>query len=66
MNSAIQKIAQEIDLHPQNAVMRGKGYKPIFTAHPLARILIVGQAPGIQTQERNRPWDDKSGEQLRR
>ncbi len=41
------------------------GPKPIFQAHPDARILIAGQAPGSKTHEKGIPFDDASGERLR-
>ena len=39
--------------------------RPVLTAHPNAKILIVGQAPGIKVHQSGIPWDDKSGENLR-
>jgi uracil-DNA glycosylase len=41
------------------------GPKPIFQAHPAARLLIAGQAPGSKTHERGVPFDDASGDRLR-
>lgn len=41
------------------------GAKPIFQAHPAARIVIAGQAPGRKTHEKGIPFDDASGERLR-
>lgn len=42
------------------------GPKPILQASSNARILIAGQAPGQVTHQRGRPFDDASGERLRR
>ena len=42
------------------------GPKPILQAHSDARILIAGQAPGQITHQRGLPFDDASGERLRR
>ncbi|WP_036233312.1 uracil-DNA glycosylase family protein [Marinobacterium litorale] len=39
--------------------------KPIFQAHPAARILIIGQAPGRKAHEAGVPFDDPSGQRLR-
>ena len=39
--------------------------RPILSAHQDARILILGQAPGIRVHESGIPWDDPSGERLR-
>lgn len=41
------------------------GPKPIFQIHPEARILIIGQAPGIKAHESGIPWNDLSGVRLR-
>lgn len=41
------------------------GPRPILQAGQGARILIVGQAPGRITHEKNRPFDDPSGNRLR-
>lgn len=41
------------------------GPKPILRAHTAARLLIVGQAPGIQVHKTGIPWNDPSGERLR-
>jgi uracil-DNA glycosylase len=40
--------------------------KPVFTIHPKAIILIIGQAPGQKVQDSGIPWDDQSGNELRR
>lgn len=41
------------------------GPKPLLQAHPNARILIAGQAPGRRTHDKGIPFDDPSGERLR-
>lgn len=41
------------------------GPRPIFQAHPDARILLSGQAPGRITHAKGRPFDDPSGDRLR-
>lgn len=41
------------------------GPKPLVVAHPDARILILGQAPGKATHEAGVPWRDRSGDRLR-
>jgi uracil-DNA glycosylase len=40
--------------------------KPIFQLHPEAKILIIGQAPGIKAHDANKPFADASGERLRK
>jgi len=41
------------------------GPRPVLTAHPRARILVIGQAPGRRVHESGVPWDDASGKRLR-
>jgi uracil-DNA glycosylase len=41
------------------------GVRPVVTAHPNARIVVVGQAPGLAVHLSGIPWDDKSGDTLR-
>jgi uracil-DNA glycosylase len=41
------------------------GPRPVVQAHPSARLLIVGQAPGIKVHETGIPWNDASGDRLR-
>lgn len=40
--------------------------KPILRASSTARLLIVGQAPGIRVHHTGIPWNDPSGDRLRR
>ncbi|GIX29732.1 MAG: uracil-DNA glycosylase [Porticoccaceae bacterium] len=42
------------------------GPRPVLRAAPQARILIVGQAPGRRVHETGLPWNDPSGDCLRR
>ena len=42
------------------------GPRPIVTAHPEAKIVIIGQAPGAKVHNSGIPWDDASGRQLRK
>lgn len=39
--------------------------KPILQFHHKARVLLVGQAPGIRAHESGKPWNDASGDRLR-
>ena len=41
------------------------GPRPVLCAGESARILIVGQAPGLRVHITGIPWDDPSGERLR-
>jgi uracil-DNA glycosylase len=40
--------------------------RPIIQASSKSAILIIGQAPGQKVQDSGIPWDDKSGDELRR
>jgi uracil-DNA glycosylase len=42
------------------------GPRPIVAAHPEAKIVIIGQAPGTKVHMTGIPWDDPSGNQLRK
>ena len=42
------------------------GPRPIVTAHPDSKIVIIGQAPGTKVHNSGIPWDDASGQQLRK
>jgi len=41
------------------------GPRPVLQASAEARILIVGQAPGLRAHTSGIPWDDRSGDRLR-
>ena len=41
------------------------GPRPVVTAHPESKIVIIGQAPGSKVHNSGIPWDDASGRQLR-
>jgi uracil-DNA glycosylase len=40
--------------------------RPVLAAHRQSKIAIIGQAPGSVVHRTGVPWDDKSGENLRR
>jgi uracil-DNA glycosylase len=42
------------------------GCRPVLAAHPKSRILIIGQAPGRIVHASGIPFDDRSGDNLRR
>lgn len=42
------------------------GCRPVFEAVPESRIVIIGQAPGRRVHESGVPWQDKSGDNLRK
>lgn len=42
------------------------GPRPVLRASATARLLIVGQAPGTKVHDTGIPWNDASGDRLRR
>lgn len=42
------------------------GPRPVFRISATARLLIIGQAPGTKVHATGIPWNDPSGERLRR
>ena len=42
------------------------GPRPIVAGSPSSRIAIIGQAPGLAVHKSGIPWDDKSGDNLRK
>lgn len=42
------------------------GPRPVLSAHKQSKIIIIGQAPGLAVHSSGIPWDDKSGDNLRR
>lgn len=42
------------------------GPRPVFSIHPKSKILIIGQAPGTKVHTTGIPWNDASGNELRR
>ncbi|MCW8109616.1 uracil-DNA glycosylase family protein [Alteromonas ponticola] len=39
--------------------------RPVFAASETAKIVIIGQAPGIKAHDSTTPWNDASGDRLR-
>lgn len=58
-------LYRQIHESAMNADLRAKGYTPVYTATPQARIVLVGQAPGRIAQHTLKPWNDMSGRLLR-
>lgn len=64
MVKMLDKLRLEIAKHPSNDVFQNLEYKPLFSASPTAKIVIIGQAPGKKAQESGIVWNDASGERL--
>lgn len=41
------------------------GANPVIRAHQDARIMVIGQAPGMRVHQTSIPWNDPSGDRLR-
>ena len=61
----LEQIKKAIMADPQNKDYTDKGIEPLFAAPKTARINIIGQAPGLKTQEAGLYWKDKSGGPLK-
>ena len=61
----LEDIKKAIMDDSQNQAYTKRGIEPLFAAPKTARINIVGQAPGIKSQETRLYWNDKSGDRLR-
>lgn len=57
----IESVRAAIIADPENASAANLGYRPLFVAHPAARVAIISQAPGRRAQESGIPWNDASG-----
>lgn len=58
-------IYHEIEQAPENQIFQTQGWHPLYAAPKTAKILIIGQAPGLRTQLKNEMWRDASGDRLR-
>ena len=62
----IEEITREIINDKENEKWTKEGYEPLFYAPKTAKILIIGQAPGIKAMESRIFFNDKSGVNLRK
>ena len=54
----LEELIKKIEADPQNEKYTKEGIAPLFSAPRKAKILIVGQAPGIKAQESRLFWND--------
>ncbi|EDY85812.1 1-(5-Phosphoribosyl)-5-amino-4-imidazole- carboxylate (AIR) carboxylase [gamma proteobacterium HTCC5015] len=64
--SSLTQLIQEAERCRLCEAALPEGPRPVFRAHSNARILVIGQAPGRRVHASAIPWDDPSGERLRR
>ncbi len=65
MNSEMKQLLAEARACIHCAQHLPLGPRPVLRAHPDARVLIIGQAPGTKVHATGIPWNDPSGERLR-
>ena len=65
MDREFEQLKKDIMLDVDNKVYSDKGIEPLFSAPRTAKLLIIGQAPGIKAQESRIFFNDKSGVKLR-
>ena len=65
MDREFEQLKKDIMLDVDNKVYSDKGIEPLFSAPRTAKILIIGQAPGLKAQESRIFFNDKSGVKLR-
>ena len=65
MDREFEQLKKDIMLDVDNKVYSDKGIEPLFSAPRTAKILIIGQAPGLKAQESKIFFNDKSGVKLR-
>lgn len=62
----LDDIIKEIKDDPRNEEYTKRGIDPIFQVDKNAKILLIGQAPGRVVEETGIPFNDKSGDKLRK
>ena len=62
----LDDIIKEIKDDPRNEEYTTRGIDPIFQVDKNAKILLIGQAPGRVVEETGIPFNDKSGDKLRK
>lgn len=65
MFSSMEQIIHAIMTDEQNRAFTEAGAIPLFDMPSTAKVLIIGQAPGIKAMETRKFWNDLSGERLR-
>lgn len=65
MDKKLEQLKQQIMADAENKKYTDEGIEPLFSAPSTAKILIIGQAPGIKAQQSKIFFKDKSGDKLR-
>jgi uracil-DNA glycosylase len=64
--NAVARLLQRISICNVCQIHLPHKPKPILSVGPNCKILIIGQAPGQKVHDSEIPWDDLSGNELRR
>lgn len=64
MHSDLSWLYAEIARHESNQHLTQAGMQPLFDGSSQARVVIIGQAPGVRAQASQTVWNDASGERL--
>jgi len=64
-HDATRRLTDEVRACTLCAAHLPLGPRPVFQVDPAARILVVGQAPGIKVHQAGIPFHDASGDRLR-
>lgn len=64
--SPLGRLATEVRACTLCAAHLPLGPRPVIRVDARARVLIIGQAPGTRVHASGTPWDDPSGDRLRR
>ena len=62
---SFEQLKEQIMQDEENRIYTEQGIEPLFWIPETAKILIIGQAPGLKAQESRKFFWDKSGERLR-
>jgi uracil-DNA glycosylase len=62
----VKELLQKISICTNCVPHLELGPRPIFSADVESRIIIIGQAPGTVVHKSGIPWDDHSGDNLRK
>jgi len=63
--AALERLLAEVRGCRICAAHLPRGPRPVLRASLTARLLIIGQAPGVRVHESGIPWNDPSGDRLR-
>ncbi len=58
-------IYEAIKADSDNQVFTTEGIEPLYQVSPTAKVLLIGQAPGLKAQEKQKLFQDPSGDRLR-